>query len=292
MGAEELERVPSIQYPVQFKGHTTVKALLDSGSEVNAMTPAYAAVLGLRVRPTDVGAQKIDGSTLSTHGMVLATFQVEDKHGRTRFFQETFLVADTAMEVVLGMPFLALSKVEINFAERELTWKTYSLDETLPTTKRVQMIDRREFAAAALAPDKEAFVVHVAYLGAKMSIYPARKAQMASLLAEEVSVPKEYADFSDVFSQESAAVLPERSAINEHAIDLEPGKQPPYGPIYSLGPVELETLKTYIKTNLVNGFIRPSKSPAGAPILFVRKPDGSLRLCVYYRGLNNLTIKN
>ena len=54
----------------------------------------------------------------------------------------------------------------------------------------------------------------------------------------------------------------------------------------------METLKTYIKTNLANGFIRPSKSPAGAPILFDRKPDGSLRLCVDYRGLNNLTIKN
>ena len=56
--------------------------------------------------------------------------------------------------------------------------------------------------------------------------------------------------------------------------------------------MELETLKTYIKTNLANGFIQPSNSPAGAPILFVCKPDGSLRLCVDYRGLNNLTIKN
>ena len=54
----------------------------------------------------------------------------------------------------------------------------------------------------------------------------------------------------------------------------------------------METLKAYIETNLANGFIRPSKSPAGAPILFDRKSDGSLRLCVDYRGLNNLTIKN
>ena len=68
-------------------------------------------------------------------------------------------------------------------------------------------------------------------------------------------------------------------------------KQPPYGPIYSLGSVELETLKTYIETNLANGFIRLSKSPADTPILFVCKPDCSLRLCVNYRGLNNLTIK-
>ena len=68
--------------------------------------------------------------------------------------------------------------------------------------------------------------------------------------------------------------------MNKHAIELEEGKQPPFRPIYSLGPVELETLKTYIKTNLVNGFIRPSKCPAGAPILFNKKLDGSLHLCV------------
>ncbi len=56
--------------------------------------------------------------------------------------------------------------------------------------------------------------------------------------------------------------------------------------------MELETLKAYIENNLASGYIRPSKSPAGAPILFDKKPDGSLRLCVDYRGLNNLTIKN
>ena len=56
--------------------------------------------------------------------------------------------------------------------------------------------------------------------------------------------------------------------------------------------MEPETLKTYIEANLASGFIKPSESPAGAPILFVQKKDDSLRLCVDYRGLNNLTIKN
>ncbi len=56
--------------------------------------------------------------------------------------------------------------------------------------------------------------------------------------------------------------------------------------------MELETLKTYIETHLKPGFIRPSKSPVGASILFDKKPDSSLRLCVDYQGLNNLSIKN
>ena len=80
--------------------------------------------------------------------------------------------------------------------------------------------------------------------------------------------------------------------INKHAIELQNGKQRPYWPIYSLGPLELETLKTYIKTHLKTGFIQLSKSLASAPILFDKKPDGSLWLGVNYQGLNKLTIKN
>ena len=80
--------------------------------------------------------------------------------------------------------------------------------------------------------------------------------------------------------------------MNDYAIKQEEGKQPLFGSFYSLGPMELETLKPYIKTNLANGFIRSFKSPTGAPILFDWKPDKSLRLCVDYWGLNNITIKN
>ncbi len=77
------------------------------------MTPAYAAKLGLITRKTSVGAQKIDGSPLETHGITSAKFSLQDSLGRVRFFEETFLLADTSMEVVLGMPFLSLSNVDV-----------------------------------------------------------------------------------------------------------------------------------------------------------------------------------
>ena len=113
-----------------------------------------------------------------------------------------------------------------------------------------------------------------------MKVHPDREVQIVILIADEafVTILAEYSDFEDVFSKESAAVLPEHTEINTHAIDLEEGKQPLFGSIYSLGPVKLETLKTYIKTNLANGFICPLKSPAGASILFDKKPNGSFRL--------------
>ena len=96
----------------------------------------------------------------------------------------------------------------------------------------------------------------------------------------------------DVFSPDLASELFKHNGINNYAIELVDSQQPPYEPIYSLRPVELETLKTYIETNLVNWFIKLSKSPVGAPILFDRKSDGFFRLCVDYQSLNNLTIKN
>ena len=85
------------------------------------MTPAYSAHLGLKVRVTNVGAQKIDGSSLTTYNMVIAAFQIVNKLGRSWFFLETFLLANISMEVVLGILFLTFSNANIQFAEKELT---------------------------------------------------------------------------------------------------------------------------------------------------------------------------
>ena len=119
---EALERVSCINYPVQFKDtdKAPVQALIDSGSEVNATHPSIIKQLGLLIRPTDVEAQKIDGTTLDTHRMVVAAFSVEDKANQVRFFEETFLVANISPEVVFGMTFLTLSGADIDFSGREL----------------------------------------------------------------------------------------------------------------------------------------------------------------------------
>ena len=120
------------------------------------------------------------------------------------------------------------------------------------------------------------------------------KAQIGALLFNKalIEVLAEYSNYSNVFSVEYVAELLKNTRINEYTIELEEGKQLSFGPIYSLGPIELEILKTYIKTNLANSFIRLFKSPTRASILFNRKPDRSLHLYIDYWGLNNLTIKN
>ncbi len=161
LAPEALQRVPCIRYPVQFQEGQAIRALIDSGSEVNTTTPAYAAELGLTTPKTSVGAQKIDGSPLETYGMISASFSLQDSLRRVRFLQETFLLADTSMEVVLGMPFLAFNNADFQLGAKKLTWRTYTTAEALPTTSRVELIDKREFARAALDEKSETFVVYV-----------------------------------------------------------------------------------------------------------------------------------
>ena len=192
------------------------------------------------------------------------------------------------------MPFLIINKANIRFAEQELVWRIYIAAEALLTTRRVEIIDKREFAAATLNADNETFVMHIVALvePTTMPIHLSRQVEVTALTSKETGISAKYSDFSNIFSSDSALELLEYTRINDHPINLLDNKQLPYGPIYSLGPVELKMLKTYIKANLVTGFIRPSKSLAGALILFVQKKDGSLRLYVDYQGFNNLTIKN
>uniref|UniRef100_A0A8C5QSG8 Gypsy retrotransposon integrase-like protein 1 n=1 Tax=Leptobrachium leishanense TaxID=445787 RepID=A0A8C5QSG8_9ANUR len=106
-----------------------------------------------------------------------------------------------------------------------------------------------------------------------------------------LEVPEPYQAFSHVFEKKGADTLPPHRPY-DCPVDLLPGAPIPYGRIYPLSEPELLVLKDYIDDNLEKGFIRPSTSPAGAPIFFVGKKDGGLRPCVDYRAMNAITIKN
>jgi hypothetical protein len=104
-------------------------------------------------------------------------------------------------------------------------------------------------------------------------------------------IPAQYPDFVEVFSKVKAETLPPHRPT-DHVIDLEPGYKLPGGRIYNLKGFELKTLKAYIETNMASGCIQRLSTPAAAPILFAKKKDGGLRLCVDYRALNLGTVKN
>ena len=119
-----------------------------------------------------------------------------------------------------------------------------------------------------------------------------------ALLIVSENVPESYkidslpivSDFPDVFPEDLWELPPYREV--ELAIDLMPGTSPIYMAPYRLAPAELKELKDQLKDLLNKGFIRRNSSPWSAPALFVTKKDGSMRMCIDYRKLNRVTVKN
>ena len=110
---------------------------------------------------------------------------------------------------------------------------------------------------------------------------------LTGVVQEEVPVVR---DFPDVFPEELPGMPPDREI--EFLIELLPGTGPISKRPYRMPAKDLVEIKKQIKELLDKGYIRPSSSPWGSPVLLVEKKDGSLRMVVYYRGLNEVTIKN
>jgi hypothetical protein len=104
-------------------------------------------------------------------------------------------------------------------------------------------------------------------------------------------IPEEYREFADVFSKAKADELPPHR-VYDYTIPIQESTIPFFRKMYLCSLLELDTLHDYITKNLKTRFIKYSQSPAGALVLFVKKKNGSLRICIDYRGLNKITIKN
>ncbi|GKG36370.1 hypothetical protein Tco_0444048, partial [Tanacetum coccineum] len=97
-------------------------------------------------------------------------------------------------------------------------------------------------------------------------------------------------DFPDVFPEDLPGLPPTRQV--EFEINLIPGAAPKARAPYRLAPSEMKELSEQLKELFDKGFIRPSSSPWGAPVLFVKKKDGSFQMCIDYQELNKLAMKN
>ncbi|XP_075515506.1 uncharacterized protein LOC142550154 [Primulina tabacum] len=156
-----------------------------------------------------------------------------------------------------------------------------SRDEICPTSIikacLVQMSTRLLFADLIVIPMKGC-------IGFLASVLDVRKESNMQL--QNIDVVQ---DYPDVFADDVPALPPDREV--EFVIDLIPSTAPISKDPYIIAPTEMKELKTQLQELLDHGFIRPSSSPWGAPVLFVKKKDGSLRLCIDYQELNKVTIK-
>ena len=186
--------------------------------------------------------------------------------------------------IVLGMPAMTNKRIKINVAER--TWRFGVI------AKAFEMLPPQEFADTIA---EESLVYALLVLDVDVN-----KGQRVYALKTDASraepnintaskLPDKLKEYEDVFSTEEAGRLPSHKGRN-HAIKTT--AEPSFGPLYNLSNIELAELRRYLDNALAKGWIQHSTSPAGAPILFVPKKDKGLRLCVDYRGLNKVTVKN
>lgn len=160
----------------------------------------------------------------------------------------------------------------------------YTIAKVFLVTKQVELIEKKEFIRAAFNPKNEVFVVYITFFSQNLDVYPSRKTQIAFLKVNKafISDLSKYANFADIFSKNLAVKLPKYIRNNNYAINWIKGKQLSYRLIYTLKSVEFEILKTYIKINLANSFLKRLKSLEGAHIFFIKKFNSSFQLCVNY----------
>ncbi|KAL0561310.1 hypothetical protein IC582_001733 [Cucumis melo] len=191
----------------------------------------------------------------------------------------TLLVLDMLdFDVILGMDWLAANHASIDCSRKEVTFNPPSRASFKFKGEGSRSLPQ---VISAIRASK---LLSQGTWGILASVVDTREADV-SLSSEPV-----VRDYPDVFPEELPGLPPHREV--EFAIELEPGTVPISRAPYRMAPAELKELKVQLQELLDKGFIRPSVSPWGAPVSFVKKKDGSIRLCIDYRELNKVTVKN
>ncbi|KAL0544185.1 hypothetical protein IC582_019298 [Cucumis melo] len=257
-------------------GHYAL-VLFDSGSSHSFISSAFVSHARLEVELLHhvLSVSTPSGECMLSKEKVKAC-QIEISG---RVIEVTLIVLDMLdFDVILGMDWLAANHASIDCSRKEVTFNPPSMasfkfkgggSKSLP-----QVI-------SAIRASK---LLSQGTWGILASVVDTREADV-SLSSEPV-----VRDYPDVFPEELPGLPPHREV--EFAIKLEPGTVPISRAPYRMAPAELKELKVQLQELLDKGFIRPSVSPWGAPVLFVKKKDGSMRLCIDYRELNKVTVKN
>ncbi|KAL5582354.1 hypothetical protein UlMin_014796 [Ulmus minor] len=256
----------------------TLRVLFDSGathsfvstvhvSQINRMKEVFARTFRTSLPSRDV--------LVSTQWLRAVPVLVANRE----LYVDLIILNMYDYDVILGMDFLSKYNATIECRYRRVVFRPNENDEFSYTSEGRQsqkMIISSMRARRMLSSGCQGFLVTVVDTTRVEKSGP-----------EGIAVVRE---FTDVFPEELPGLPPDREVSFE--IDLIPGSVPVSKAPYRMAPAELKELQVQLQELLDKGFIRPSHSPWGAPVLFVKKKDGSLRMCIDYRELNKLTIKN
>ena len=195
-----------------------------------------------------------------------------------KFLGDLIELSFREFDVILGMDWLSRYRAIIDCRMKRVTLRTSNDDEVIFIGERSNNLSNVISAAIARKMARKGCEAYLAYV--------------IDTVKERLSVSDipTVSDFPDVFPKELPGLPPQREI--EFAIDVVQGATPASIAPYRMAPLELKELKLQLQELLEKGFIRSSVSPWGAPVLFFKKKDGTLRLCIDYRQLNKLTIKN
>ncbi len=276
------------------------KILLDSGSQFNLMDVYFAKACNIPViddqnLPTVTGiggCQPLLGITPS----ILLTY-------KNHICYTTFYLVDLpSYNCLLGSDWLVLHNPTINFSNKDINFvSNYCLSNCITTPSILSLKIRKSSNNCNIISEKtpkskskskksnSSVSLPVTLINSISSTSSTNDS--STIINIETKLPKQLLKFKEVFNESIANTLPPHRPY-DCEINLKPNSKLFYGAIYQLTQKESDALEEYIKENLKKGFIRKSKSPAGAPVLFVPKKNDDLRMCVDYRHLNDITIRD
>jgi hypothetical protein len=256
---EEAQEAPDVVIGMFLINDTSAVVLFDSGASHSFISVVYIGKHNLPLAL--LRCQMIVSSPGGDMPVRQLCPKVNLKNKEVDFVANLIVLESKGIDIILGMDWLSKHKVLIDCAKK-------SVKLTTPEGKEIEFIAESVVTARGVAN-------HV------------KVNQLDASQRSEVPVVNE---FPDVFLKELSAVQPDRDI--EFVIELKPGTTPIYKTPYRMATPEFAELKDHTKELLEKGFIHPSSSLWGAPVIFVPKKDGTQRLCVDYRTLNVVTVKN
>ncbi len=248
-----------------------VQRLVDTVSDLNLIRKDIADYLRLKLLFSARAVTQASGITLKTYLVFHERLQITDSFGAHLDTQNSLTSANIKTPLILGLLGLQHHNSILNFDSMTIKWWDWS---PTVTDSLEEPLDIRSLTR--IPTDFQVMQVQLETLDESL---------------EELTIPKAYRDLANVFLPSNANSLLQHQD-EDHAIKLEHEKTALFSSLYNLSEYQLKTLLEYIDKNLAKRFIWPSKSSAGVPVLFTLKPDGTLRLCLDYPGLNSMTIKN